>query len=80
MTLPDTLRKMTQAAALASVLAFAASASAEDGTILPFEAPPEPNAIPLGTGGVKDQPAAESWFRQWGEPMVRNVSTATLTP
>ena len=76
----NTFLKMTKAAALASVLGFAASAFAEDGTILPFEAPPEPNAIPLGTGGVKDQPAPESWFRQWGEPMVRNVSDATLTP
>ncbi|HOF10099.1 MAG TPA: alpha/beta hydrolase [Opitutaceae bacterium] len=75
-----TLLKLTKAAALASVFAFAASAFADDGTILPFEVPAEPNAIPLGTGGVKDQPASESWFRQWGEPMVRNVSTATLTP
>src|SRR5207244_681114 len=31
-------------------------------------------------GGVKDQSAKETWFRQWGEPMVRNVTTATLTP
>jgi acetyl esterase/lipase len=78
--MPDTFLKMTKAAALASVLAFAASAPAQDGTIYPLEAPAEPNAIPLGTGGVKDQPALESWFRQWGEPMARNVSTATLTP
>lgn len=80
MITPVTFLKVTKAAALASVFAFAASAFAEDGTILPFDAPSEPNAIPLGTGGVKDQPAPESWFRQWGEPMVRNVSTATLTP
>jgi acetyl esterase/lipase len=71
---------MTRAAALASVLAFAVTASAQDGTIYPLDAPAEPNAIPLGTGGVKDQPAPESWFRQWGEPMAHNVSTATLTP
>ncbi len=75
-----TFINMTKAAVLASVFAFAASAFAQDGTILPFEAPPEPNAIPLGTGGVAEQPAPESWFKQWGEPMVRNVSTATLTP
>lgn len=73
-------RKMTLTAVLASVLALAASAFAQDGTIYPLEAQPEPGAIPLGTGDVKDQPAPESWFRQWGEPMVRNVSTATLTP
>lgn len=55
-------------------------ASAQDGTIYPLDAPAEPNAIPLGTGGVENQPAREGWFRQWGEPMARNVSTATLTP
>ena len=60
--------------------AFTASSLAQDGTIYPLEAPAEPNAIALNTGGVADQPAKESWFRQWGEPMVRNVTTATLTP
>jgi acetyl esterase/lipase len=80
MIIPDSFLKLAKAAALASVFAFTASAFAQDGKIYPLEAIPEPNAIPLGTGGVKDQPAPESWFRQWGEPMVRNVSTATLTP
>jgi acetyl esterase/lipase len=65
---------------LVALFAIAASALAQDGTVYPLEAPAEPNAITLGTGGVKDQPAKESWFRQWGEPMVRNVTTATLTP
>ena len=46
----------------------------------PMEAPEEPGAIPLGTGGVDDQPAEESWFRQWGDPMARNITKATLTP
>ena len=53
---------------------------AQDGTIYPLETPKEPNAILLGTGSVKDQPAKETWFRQWGDPMARNISTATLTP
>lgn len=53
---------------------------AQDGTIYPLESPAEPRAILLGTGGVEDQPAAESWFRQWGDPMARNITTATLTP
>lgn len=53
---------------------------AQDGTIYPLDAPEEPNAILLGTGSVKDQPAKETWFRQWGDPMARNISTATLTP
>ena len=56
------------------------AASAQDGTIYPLGAPAEPGAIPLGTGGVDDQPAPESWFRQWGDPMARNISQATLTP
>lgn len=71
---------LTKSATLASLLAFAVSAHAQDGTIHPLDAPAEPGAIPLGTGGVENQPAPESWFRQWGEPMVRNVSAATLTP
>ncbi len=53
---------------------------AQDGTIYPQETPKEPNAIPLNTGGVEDQPASESWFRQWGDPMARNITSATLTP
>lgn len=64
----------------ASALVFAAPTVAQDGTIYPLEAPAEPNAIPLGTGGVEGQTAPETWFRQWGDPMARNVSTATLTP
>jgi len=59
---------------------FALHTFAQDGTIYPLETPKEPNAIPLGTGSVKDQPAPETWFRQWGDPMARNISKATLTP
>lgn len=71
---------LTRTALFACLLALAASASAQDGTIYPLDAPAEPNAIPLGTGGVEGQTAKESWFRQWGDPMARNVTTATLTP
>lgn len=53
---------------------------AQDGTIYPLDAPDEPNSIPLNTGDVEDQPATESWFRQWGDPMARNITSATLTP
>ncbi|EOZ98756.1 Esterase/lipase-like protein [Indibacter alkaliphilus LW1] len=53
---------------------------AQDGTIYPLDTPEEPNAIPLGTGGVENQPSPETWFLQWGDPMARNISTATLTP
>ncbi len=65
---------------VAGQLILAVSARAQDGTIYPLAAPAEPNAIALGTGGVKDQPAAETWFRQWGDPMARNITKATLTP
>ena len=66
--------------AVASLFLFAISAVAQDGTIYPLETPDEPNAITLGTGGVENQPAQESWFRQWGDPMARNITAATLTP
>src|SRR5690606_16888169 len=72
--------KMTKPLSLVSLLLSATSAMAQDGTIYPLDPPDEPNAIPLGTGGVEGQTAPESWFRQWGDPMARNVSTATLTP
>lgn len=61
-------------------LTFSTRLFAQDGTIYPLDAPAEPNAILLGTGGVENQPAQETWFRQWGDPMARNITTATLTP
>ena len=59
---------------LASCLLIASSAMAQDGTIYPLETPAEPNAILLGTGGVENQPASETWFKQWGDPMARNIT------
>jgi acetyl esterase/lipase len=70
----------TKAVIVTCLLVVSTFAMAQDGTIYPLQAPPEPNAILLGTGGVKDQPAQETWFRQWGDPMARNITTATLTP
>ncbi|MFD1217425.1 alpha/beta hydrolase [Microbulbifer celer] len=64
----------------ASALVFTAPAMAQDGTIYPLQPLEEPKAIPLGTGGVEGQTAPETWFRQWGVPMARNISKATLTP
>ncbi|MBN3521083.1 alpha/beta hydrolase fold domain-containing protein [Algoriphagus lutimaris] len=72
--------KFSKIATFVGLLCFAASAFAQDGTIYPLETPSEPNAILLNTGGVDDQPASETWFRQWGDPMARNITTATLTP
>lgn len=76
----STKRHFLQAAVAASLFFTSVLAHAQDGTIYPLANPPEPQAIPLGTGGVEGQPAPETWFRQWGDPMARNVSTATLTP
>ena len=61
-------------------ISFSSALMAQDGTIYPLDAPDEPNAIPLNTGGVENQPAEETWFRQWGDPMARNITKATLTP
>ena len=72
--------KLAKLLNLAILLVFAAAARAQDGTIYPLKALAEPNAILLGTGGVEGQKAPETWFRQWGDPMARNISTATLTP
>lgn len=74
------LTRWAKGAFLATLLAVAAPVMAQDGTIYPLKAPAEPKAIPLGTGGVEGQKAPETWFRQWGDPMARNISTATLTP
>lgn len=59
---------------------FATPIMAQDGTIYSLETPNEPNAIALETGGVDNQPAFETWFCQWGDPMARNITKATLTP
>ena len=44
MNTTNTFIAITKAAALASVLAFAASTAAQDGTIYPLDAPAEANA------------------------------------
>jgi acetyl esterase/lipase len=55
-------------------------ASAQQAPMYPMDPPAEQNAIALDTGGVEGQTLKESWFRQWGDPMARNISKATLTP
>ncbi len=76
----DNLTTNLKFAALSGFLFISSMAVAQDGTMYPMDAPPEPNAIPLNTGGVENQPAKETWFRQWGDPMARNITKATLTP
>lgn len=61
-------------------LFFSSYSQAQDGKMSPISPPNEANAISLNTGGVENQPAVESWFRQWGDPMARNITHATLTP
>ncbi len=78
--MPNTFFTLRRTAVLVFLLVASTVASAQDGTIYPLEAPAEPNAIPLKTGGVQGQTAPETWFRQWGDPMARNISAATLTP
>jgi len=68
------------AAAIGAACLIASAAFAQDPPKTQIEAPPEPNAIPLNTGGVEGQTAKETWYKQWGDPFVRNVSIATLTP
>ena len=75
-----TLKNQTKKVILLLSLIFIEYTFAQDGTIYPLETPKEPNAILLGTGGVDDQPSSETWFKQWGDPMARNITTATLTP
>ena len=65
---------------LAAMLAVCASTSAQEAPKTQIAAPAEPKAIALNTGGVEGQTATESWYKQWGDPFVRNVSRATLTP
>ena len=62
------------------LLCTSTMAWAQDGKMYPMEAPSEPTAIPLNTGGVDNQNEKESWFRQWNDPMARNITKATLTP
>jgi acetyl esterase/lipase len=76
----NTFTGLIKPAVLILLLLVGTLAMAQDGTIYPLKAPAEPNAIPLNTGAVEGQTAPETWFRQWGDPMARNISAATLTP
>lgn len=78
--MPRKVMRVLFTMAVTGSMAFHGSLFAQDGKMYPMDAPAEPNAIPLGTGGVEGQTAKESWFRQWGDPMARNITVATLTP
>jgi acetyl esterase/lipase len=68
------------AAAIGAVIALTSAVFAQEPPKTQIEAPAEPDAIPLNTGGVEGQTAKETWYKQWGDPFARNVSRATLTP
>ncbi|MBL3655551.1 alpha/beta hydrolase [Fulvivirga sediminis] len=74
------LKNLVKISVLSFLLFGVQATMAQDGTIYALKNPEEPNAIPLKTGGVDKQPASETWFRQWGDPMARNITAATLTP
>lgn len=78
--MPALKHPIVGSALLAAIFAISTSSFAQEAPKSQIEAPAEPNAIPLNTGGVEGQTAKESWYKQWGDPFVRNVSQATLTP
>lgn len=65
---------------LAGTLASTTAQAQEQAPMTPISAPSVAGEIPLGTGRSAAVTAPESWFRQYGDPFVRNVSQATLTP
>lgn len=71
--------QLITAMAVATALA-AGAAQAQQAPMTPMAAPAEPEAIALNTGGVAGSTGPETWFEQWGDPFVRNVTVATLTP
>lgn len=77
---PRVCRHLLQLTLFVATCMVAAPGFSQQAPMYPMEAPSEPNAIPLETGGVEGQQLGESWFRQWGDPMARNISIATLTP
>lgn len=76
---PPSLRIIALALAC-SAAATGSTAWSQEAPMRPLAAPPEPGAIALNTGDVAGSTGPEVWFEQWGDPFVRNVTLATLTP
>ena len=68
------------AGALALAWTMASPALAQNDRMVPIAAPPQAEAIVLGTGPLPGAAAQESWHRQYGSVFARNVTVATLTP
>lgn len=64
----------------AAALSLAMPARAQNDAMTPIPAPPQTNAIVLGTGSLPGATAPESWYRQYDRNFARNVTVATLTP
>ena len=76
----NTFTNMTKTAILACLLVVSTFAIAQDGTIYPLKLLLNRTLFRSARAVLKASPAPETWFRQWGDPMARNISTATLTP
>jgi acetyl esterase/lipase len=73
-------RALRLAAAAAACAALATPAWAQGDRMVPIAAPPQPDAIMLGTGPLPGATVREAWHRQYGSKFARNVTIATLTP
>lgn len=62
-----------------AALTLPATTQAQD-QMTAIPAPPQPTAIPLGTGPLPGAQNGESWHMQYGSHFARNVTEATLTP
>src|ERR1044072_9496190 len=69
-----------RAAAVGASCLLASAAFAQEPPKTQIEAPSEPNAIPLNTGGVEGRTSKETWNKELGDPSALNVRRATLTP
>lgn len=73
------LRHLAAALLPLATLALPAAAQAQD-QMTAIPEPPQPAAIPLGTGRLPGAENGESWHMQYGSHFARNVVEATLTP
>jgi hypothetical protein len=61
MTVPASIKKTAALCAVLASLFAVSTASSQEAPKTQIDAPAEPNAIPLNTGGVEGQTAQESW-------------------
>jgi acetyl esterase/lipase len=66
--------------AILAALALSTPLRAQSDAMAPIPTPPQPTAIPLGTGKLPNATAPEAWHSQYNSVFARNVAVATLTP